>query len=207
VVEIEYLERSPPAEREPWRFFQGCRLIEKKGVPTTLRAFVAIAERYPEARLRIGGDGPLRGALEAEAAELGIGDRVEFLGFLRQRKLRNQFQEAHFFMHPSQTGADGDREGVPNAMLEAMATGLPVLATRHGGIVEAVEDGVSGILAEEKDWRSLAEGALRLMADSEAYRRMSSAAREAVEKNFESSASIATLEGYYEEAMEIFGRD
>jgi glycosyltransferase involved in cell wall biosynthesis len=103
-------------------------------------------------------------------------------------------------------GADGNQEGVPNSMLEAMATGVPALATFHGGIPEAVEDGVSGILVAEGDWESLAKRMLKLASDPEAYRAMSHAAANAVADKFEQTRQIRALEGYYEEAMAMGGK-
>ena len=87
--------------------------------------------------------------LVARARELGVGDRVFFPGFVSQSELRELFYGSHIFLHPSERGADGNQEGVPNSMLEAMASRLPVLATEHGGIPEAIEHGQSGILVPE----------------------------------------------------------
>ena len=103
--------------------------------------------------------------LRALASELGVGGRVRFTGFLSQAELRKLYEGSHLFLHPSELGADGNQEGVPNSMLEAMATGLPVLATRHGGIPEAVETG--GILVAEGDDEALA-GAMRELASNPA---------------------------------------
>ncbi len=181
---------------------QACRLIEKKGLPVTLRAFARFAEDYPEARLTIAGEGPLLSTLKEFASELRLTDHVDFPGFLSQEELRSAYYDAHLFAHPSELGKDGNQEGVPNSMLEAMATGLPVLATRHGGIPEAVEDGVSGILVDEKDYKALAEAMLALANQEEDYRKMSEAAHLAVADKFDLPAQVRVLESYYEEVLE-----
>ena len=89
-------------------------------------AFATFAGNHPRATLTIAGDGPLRAELESLTAQLGMGARVRFAGFLAQEELRVLYASAHFFLHPSETTAEGDREGVPNSLLEAMATGLPI---------------------------------------------------------------------------------
>jgi glycosyltransferase involved in cell wall biosynthesis len=106
---------------------------------TALRAFARFHAVHPRATFTIAGDGPQLEDLRSLARNLGISAQVFFTGFLPQEKLRGSFAESHLFLHPSELGPDGDQEGVPNAMLEAMASGLPVFATTHGGIPEAVE--------------------------------------------------------------------
>ena len=195
-----FTERRAPAPHGEWRFLQACRLVEKKGLSTTLEAFAAIRKKRPASRLIIAGDGSLLDSLRSQAANLGISEHVEFPGFLDQDALRKEVLASHIFIHPSITGADGNREGVPNAMLEAMATGTPVLATRHGGIPEAVTEGESGFLVSEGDASSLATKALMLTSDPDLYQQMAKAARDEVLKKFEQSAQCARLEALYDEA-------
>ena len=192
--------RSWPADGA-WRLLQACRLVPKKGLRTTLMAFREISRVHPLATLTLAGDGPLREELQRTAEEWGLADRVVFPGFLQQETLRALNYESHLFFHPSETPADGNREGVPNAMLEAMASGLPVVATRHGGIPEAIADGESGRLVAEGDAPALAAAALDLMASEVVYRKMASGGRVAVEEKFERTRQTALLESFYAEAL------
>ena len=202
------LDRFPQVSRDvpkngAWRLVQACRLIEKKGLPVTLEAFAGFAAQYPLARLTIAGEGPMASQLSAMAERLGIAGNVDFRGFLGEGDLCRLYQESHFFLHPSQMTADHNQEGIPNAMLEAMATGLPVLATHHGGIPEAVEHGVTGILVAERDADGLRRELLALAADGDRYRAMGQAAAASVRAEFEQSAAITRLEAVYLEAIEI----
>lgn len=191
--------RDIPADGA-WHFVQACRLVPKKGLLTTLKAFQEIAAAWPRATLTLAGDGPLLDDLKSATAAAGLTDRVHFPGFLDQDALRQLIYSAHAFFHPSETPADGNREGVPNALLEAMASGLPILATDHGGIPEAVTHGESGFLVPERDAAALAKATLDLLADPARYQTMAVAACAEVSRKFERNAQTAILESYYDEA-------
>lgn len=202
------LEKWPGSVRQPppegaWRFAQVCRLVPKKGLETTLRCFATISREYPDARLVLAGDGPEHGRVRHLISELGLEQSVTLRSFLAEDDVRALLCESHFFFHPSCTGPDGNQEGIPNAMLEAMAMGLPPLATFHGGIPEAVEDAVSGILVAENDDTELARRLLLLMAGPPAdYDSMSRSALEAVRAGFSRQAQIASLEENYQLALD-----
>ncbi|MBL9155213.1 MAG: glycosyltransferase [Verrucomicrobiales bacterium] len=189
-------QRSAPVDGA-WRFVQSGRLIEKKGYDTTLRAFARFREVHPQARLVILGEGPLLESLRRLANDLDINRFVTFAGFVEQGRVRSEYGWAHAFLHPSRTAGDGNREGVPNAILEAMATGLPILSTSHGGIPEAVEDGVEGFLADENDWEAFAVAMHDLAASEKTWKSMAAAARAKIEAKFERSQQVAELEGVY----------
>ncbi|MEI8234210.1 MAG: glycosyltransferase [Verrucomicrobiota bacterium] len=193
--------RTAPADGA-WHCFQACRLIPKKGLATALRAFAKFAATHPLATFTIAGEGPLLPELTALAAELGVGDKVCFPGFLAPEALAAELAAAHLFLHPSEIGPDGNQEGVPNSMLEAMSTGLPVAATRHGGIPEAVEEGVSGYLVAERDDAALAQALEKLTAGPARYTAMGAAAAKAVTEGFEQGAQARVLEGLYTEAAQ-----
>jgi colanic acid/amylovoran biosynthesis glycosyltransferase len=202
LTQFPFVRREPPTNGR-WRFLQACRLIPKKGVATSLRAFTIFQNENPNAELIIAGKGPLQPRLEALADALGIADRVHFPGFLSQRQLAELYASAHVFMHPSELCPDNNQEGIPNSILEAMATGLPVLATRHGGIPEAVEDGRSGFLVDERDHLALAAAMKRITSSEHSFREMGVLASESVAQNFEQSCQIRRLEGHYAEAVEL----
>ncbi|MFZ1221484.1 MAG: glycosyltransferase [Chthoniobacterales bacterium] len=200
VDEIPFQPRLWPQEGA-WKFVQACRLIEKKGLRVSLRAFAKFAGRYPQSTLTIAGEGPLRAEMGQLAADLGVADKVFFPGFISQTQLRELFYQSHIFLHPSEVSGDGNQEGVPNSMLEAMASGLPVFATEHGGIPEAIEDGRSGVLVGERDDEALAEALLKWTSCLEELSAIARAGAEVVRKRFEQAGQTRQLEDYYLEAM------
>jgi colanic acid/amylovoran biosynthesis glycosyltransferase len=197
--EFPFLERSFPPDSGggEWRFVQAGRLIEKKGLPVTLRTFAVFLRQHPNAKLKIAGEGPLLGQLQNLARELNIDDRVSFTGFISQEQLREIYCASHIFLHPSQTGHDGNQEGIPNSMLEAMASGLPVFATQHGGIPEAIENGVSGVLVPECDYQKLAAALLDAAKEPGFLSRIARNGAEIVRRNFDLRAQAQRLEEIY----------
>jgi len=194
--EFPFRERAVPQNGE-WRFVQAGRLIEKKGVPVTLRAFSTFLKQYPNATITIAGEGPLLPELQKLARELDVADRVSFTGFISQEELREIYYRSQIFLHPSQTGRDGNQEGIPNSMLEAMATGLPVFATEHSGIPEAIENGASGVLVPERDDEALTRALLNAAQDPGLLRRIGDAGAEAVKHNFDWTTQAQRLEDIY----------
>jgi colanic acid/amylovoran biosynthesis glycosyltransferase len=192
--------KAPPQDGA-WRLVQACRLIPKKGILTTLRALAVVKPRYPNLKYVLCGEGPLKEKIQQKARELDLEENLEFLGWLDQAALLEQYQKAHLFLHASETTKDSDQEGIPNSMLEAMATGLPVIATNHGGIPEAVTHGHDGLLAPEASPNELSAQLLAVMADATMLSRLSKNAAASVRANFGSDAQIAALEDVYFEAM------
>jgi len=194
--EFPFRERPWPEEGK-WRLVQTGRLIEKKGLATSLRAFAQFAAVYPDSTFTIAGEGPLLPKLQGLARELKIDHRVEFTGFIAQERLRELLYSAHVFLHPSETGRDGNQEGVPNSLLEAMASGLPAFATNHGGIPEAIENGMSGVLVTERDHDALARALLDAVQDRHLLSRLAHNGADAVAQKFELRAQVRKLEEIY----------
>jgi len=203
-------------------------LIEKKGLRTSLRAFAKFVALYPRSTITIAGEGPLLRELQEWARELKIDNgaggsratwtgkpervdepggesinRVSFTGFISQGELREIFYASHIFLHPSEIGSDGNQEGVPNSMLEAMASGLPAFATQHGGIPEAIEDGVSGVLVPERDHEALARALLDAAQDRHLLSRLARSGAKAVAEKFDQRVQIQKLEEIYLKTIDV----
>jgi colanic acid/amylovoran biosynthesis glycosyltransferase len=195
-----YFARSIPGHGG-WRMIQASRFIEKKGLEITLKAFADFHKKYPNAELVLAGEGPLEKRLKETTQRLGIARAVCYPGFLGQKELAAAYRSAHLFLHPSQTTEAGDQEGVPNSMLEAMASGLPVVATRHGGIPEAVQSGHDGLLVPERDSQALTAALFDIADNSAIYQSFSRNAAESVREKFEQARSITMLESFYRELI------
>lgn len=173
------------------------RLVDKKGTAYLIDAFARLATRHPEATLAILGDGPLRAALQARVAQHGLEKRVEFAGAVPHRTVRERMARASVLALPSVTAESGDSEGLGLVLLEAAASGLPVVGTLHGGIPEAVNDGVSGHLVPERDAPRLADALDALLSDASLRRRMGAAGRTLVCERFDIQAQSRQLEDIY----------
>lgn len=191
-----------PLERFPFRgrsrvgegalFLQVSRLDPKKGLDVTLKAFRRYLEECDAtARLVIAGDGPLRDELMRLSQTMGVAGRVTFAGAVGYREYLELLQAADVFIHPSQTAPDGDMEGLPTAICEAMACGLPVLSTHHSGIAEVVDDGENGFLVAEGDAAGLFERMALLRCCDVAA--MSASARRKIETRFDHDRNITVL--------------
>jgi colanic acid/amylovoran biosynthesis glycosyltransferase len=194
--EFPFRERDFPENGE-WHFLQASRLVQKKGIATTLHAFTNFLRQYPRATLTIAGEGPMMAELRELTRRLKIADRVVLPGFVAPEKLREIYHASHIFLHPSETGSDGNQEGIPNSMLEAMATGLPVFATEHGGIPEAIENGVSGILVPERDHEALSDALIKSVQDRQLLARLARNGAKVVAEKFDQRRQIQRLEEIY----------
>ena len=169
------------------------RFVSKKAPQKVIFAFNAVAEQVPNARLRMVGDGPLLSVCRDLVHELRLEDRIELLGALPPEQVLAEMRRSRLLLQHSVVADDGDREGTPNVILEAMSTGLPVVATRHEGIADVVTHGTTGILVEEHDVRGMSEGLAVLCEDPEKATRMGRAARQYICKNHTMADSLSRL--------------
>jgi glycosyltransferase involved in cell wall biosynthesis len=184
------------SEREPIVFFAG-RLIEKKGLEYLIEAMKLVEARVPGAQVVIAGRGERLPALQRMAADARV--NVRFIGRVTPDEVREWMARAQLYCMPSVRAADGDGEGLPTALVEAMASGLPVVATTHAGAPEAVRHGETGLLAPERDVAALAEHVIALLGDPVLLERMGAAARAHVLERFDHRRQAAKLAALYDE--------
>lgn len=188
---------------EPIRVLSVGRLIEKKGIEYAIRAFGVLKQREQIGRLRydIVGDGPEREALEKLAGTLGLDGHVEFHGGVAHDAVARFMAKSHVFLAPSVTATNGDMEGIPTSIMEAMATGMPVLSTLHSGIPELVKDQQTGLLSPERDFKQLADNLWFLAQNDELWPEFGRAGREIVEKDFNIERQNERIIEFYSEML------
>lgn len=196
-VNTDKFRADPAVAREPVVLFVG-RLVEKKGAEYLLRAMDQVQKSSPNLHLVIAGDGPLRASLEPLAAKLR---RCTFLGMQSHDVVKSWMNRASMLVAPSVTAASGDSEGLPTVIVEAQAMGLPVIATDHAGNTEAVTDGQTGLITEERNVDSLAKHMVRLSTDQELWARLSHNARRQTERQFDIRKQTRILEDRYEDVL------
>ncbi len=199
-IDVTQFHPPPRLEPAPAILFVG-RLVEKKGCAHLIRAMSEVRRVLPEARLVVLGDGPERVRLEAEARRWG--SQAIFLGVQDGEQVRQWMASSRVLAVPSITARDGDAEGLPTVLYEALAMGLPVACFRTSGIPELVRDGVEGLLADEGDEAGLAANLLRICQDDGLAMRLGQAGRRRVEQAFELGAQTAALEAIYAELIEL----
>jgi colanic acid/amylovoran biosynthesis glycosyltransferase len=192
---------GPPRDSEPGApcvLFVG-RHVAKKGLGDLLEAMATVRRAVPDARLLLVGDGPDRRIHEARARELGV--EAEFLGWRTPEEVGRFMAAARVLCVPSRRAENGDAEGLPTVILEALACGLPVVGTRHSGIPEAIGPGRGGLLADERDVQGLARHLTAVLGDDDLWRRLSAAGRDNARHNFDPRRQTAELEGFYDEVL------
>jgi colanic acid/amylovoran biosynthesis glycosyltransferase len=192
-----YRERGPSPDGR-LRLVTVGRLVEKKGIEYVLRAVRILADRGVDVEYRILGEGPRRERLERLVAELGIARRVRLHGRHEQQAVREEVESSDLLVAASLTAADGDEEGIPNVLKEAMALGLPVIGTRHAGIPELIEDGVSGLLVPERDELALADALQHLAGEPGRWAALGRAGRTRIEREYDIDTLNDRLAGLLE---------
>jgi glycosyltransferase involved in cell wall biosynthesis len=173
-----------PAAPEPLVLSVG-QLKEKKGFRYLIQACQQLRDQGLVFRCEIIGEGPEREKLTALIQELKLTGSVALCGAIRHTEVMRRYAAAALFVLPCVAAADGDRDGIPNVLLEAMACQVPVVSTRHSGIPEVVQDGVTGLLAEPANAKSLADSMARLLQDRLLRERLGQAGRRCVEQRFD----------------------
>ena len=194
---FRYVEREPPESKSPVKLLYVGRLVEKKGILNAIKAFHLVLRDRPNTLLSVVGDGPLRDEAHHLAESLGVADNITFKGFLAPDAIPREMVENHIFMLPCKTSKDGDKEGIPNSIKEAQASGMPVVSTLHSGVPEAVLNGKTGYLVEEGDTTALYERLIHLIDHPELWPEFGKAGRKHMENEFNIKNQTEKLESLY----------
>lgn len=197
-TKFPFVERRPPKQGEI-RLATVARLVPKKGLEYAIRAVARLARRRRDIRYEIIGRGPLKQTLKRIVRELDAEEYITLSGWKCHDDLSVLLGRAHILICPSVTAKSGDQEGIPNVLKEAMATGMPVVATRHGGIPELVTDGQNGFLVAEQDEVGLAERINHLIENPQVWSSLGRAARRTVEEQYDSNRLNDQLVDIYQD--------
>ncbi|WP_152352535.1 glycosyltransferase family 4 protein [Brachybacterium subflavum] len=181
------------------------RLVEKKGFDVLVEAASILRARGVDLAVDIAGAGPLEADLGAQILAAGLEDRVRLLGPLPQDRMRDLVRTASVFAAPCRVGSDGNRDGLPTVLLEAMALGTPCVSTPVTGIPEAIRDGSTGLLVPEDDAPALSDALESLLADPDLRRALSLAGRALIEERFDASRQAGAVGGLFAQLHERAG--
>ncbi len=194
-LDLERFAPRPPSGSKRARLLCVGGLVPKKGHRHLLRACRILKDEELDFELLVIGDGPLRARLEGLARELGLDHRVRFLGGLPNDEVMAYFTPDAILVQPSVYAPDGERDGMPTVIAEAMAMGTLVVSTHMSGIPEAVRDGENGLLVPPEDAAALAGAIEMLASDPELRRRLGAEAARTVREMYDSSRWVPVLEG------------
>ncbi|MFZ5961904.1 glycosyltransferase [Thalassococcus sp. BH17M4-6] len=194
------VRRFAPGDKQPLSCLAVGRFVEKKAPLVTLQSFAEATADRPDARLDFVGDGPLLAPAQALAERLGVSGKVMFHGAQPHDMVRQALQQTQFFLQHSITARDGNTEGLPTAIQEAMACGCITVSTRHAGIPEAIDEGETGFLVDEHDAAGFtaAIGQAMDVGDKPA---MAARARTVAEARFDNDVLLARLETRIRETL------
>lgn len=174
------------------------RLVEKKGIAYLIKAIPMVIKEMPKCKFTIIGSGPQYDNLQHLVCDLDIENYVQFRGDVSDSELMRYYDDVDMFILPCIVIENGDRDGIPVAMMEAMTMELPVISTTVSGIPELVEDGASGILVPPKDEKAIADAIVTLCKDSELRVKMGKKGREIIEREYNIASEAEKLIGVFE---------
>jgi colanic acid/amylovoran biosynthesis glycosyltransferase len=183
------------------------RLSEKKGLDYAIQAVAQLVKKYPQLTYIIAGDADTNAAVEYKCylqklvMDLHLEHNVFLYGWATQEEVRTLLERADIFLLPSVTATDGSQEGIPNALKEAMAVGLPVIATNHAGNNELIEHKTTGILIHERNYAEITKAVTWYVKHPKETAKMTKAARKKIEDEFATIPTVAKLERLFEELL------
>lgn len=198
-LDLEEFEYAPPLDRIPRAVSVG-RLVEKKGFGDLIEACRILKKRECRFECLIVGSGELEAELRAQVQNLDVGSHVQLIGPRPQSEIKKLVQKAAAFAAPCVVGADGNRDGLPTVLLEAMALGTPCVSTDVTGIPEVLRHEETGLMIAQHDPDALADAIERLLIDAELRVRLAANARRLIEENFDVNRSAALLRELFERA-------
>jgi len=173
------------------------RMVEKKGFEYAIKSIANLKRANLDVTLNLFGNGPLKKELQTLASELNLNGNVKFHGYVPMKKIVGNLEKHSILLAPSVTAKDGDKEGLPNTILEAMAKGIPVIASKHAAIPEAVKDNETGFLVDERSPEQISDKITCILKDKEQINNIRIAARRYIEENHSIEGMVTKVESIY----------
>jgi len=207
-IDLALFNNSTPriAPRAPYSLLSVARIIKKKGLPTVYRALRLLADRGIEFTHGLIGDGDDRDEILALIAELNLENQCQWLGTLPHDKVLDQFRRSDCFVLGCEITDNGDRDGIPNVIVESLAMGVPVVSTNVSAIPEILDDGTTGLTVDQKNPEALADALQRILTDTELRRRVIENGKSCVAERFDNRRLIVDLARLFVDANPAFGR-
>jgi glycosyltransferase involved in cell wall biosynthesis len=203
---FQFVDRGSHGERD-FGILMVSRLSRKKGHLDAIAALSGLGKDVADWHLTVVGSGPEEASIRKCVGERGLTGKVTFTGNLPIQEVRRLMAGSDILLHPSVTPVDGDREGIPNALMEGQATGLPVISTRHGGIPELIADGETGLLVGERDTAALTDALRQLLSSKQKRLQLGAAGRERMVREFSLGRQAERYLEVYRDLSERFPRD
>jgi len=200
-VDLTQYTYTPPSLKGTQNILSVGRLVEKKGHHVLMKAFKKLQSKYPHATLTIIGRGELHDELSSLATQLNLGDSFRLLQHLPKEQVREQMRNADLFCAASLEASNGDVEGIPNTLKEAMALGVPVISTNHAGIPELITHQKNGFLVAENNVDELALGLEFMLSHTTLWEAFTKNARKKVEQSFDAKKQLLLQASYYNELL------
>ncbi len=195
--------KSLPIQNNPPNFLSIGRFVEKKSPTSLVKAFQIVTNKIPEAHLWMVGNGALLDKTKKLAQQLGIADKITFMGVLASSEIALLMEKMRCFVQHSVIAMDGDMEGTPLAILEASSSGLPIVSTKHAGIKQSVIDAKTGFLVDEYDIEGMAERMIQFAASAELAATMGANARQHILRNYQIDRQIAKLDQVIQNCLSL----
>jgi glycosyltransferase involved in cell wall biosynthesis len=195
------MQPAKPVSNGEYRILSVGRLTEKKGMDTLVKAFASVRKSHPRAKLIIVGEGEEKRKLRRLINKYKLGGHVVLKGALPHHEVQRELARCHLFAIACKTARNGDQEGIPNVLMEAMATGRPVISTYHSGIPELVEHKETGYLVPERSPSKMGRMINRVLNSREEWPEVVARARAKVERNHNIDKQRAKLEELYLRVM------
>lgn len=199
-IDTEKFSPSPP-KQDVTNILTVARLVEKKGIRYGIRAISHLIKKYPELEYNIIGEGPLKKELKNLIENYGMGNKINLLGRVSEEKLLDEYEKADIFLLPCVIAQDGDRDGIPVVLMEAMAMEKLVISTDVSGIPELIEDGRNGIIVEPKRYEEITQNIERILEGEIDIKSMCRNARDKVCRDFHIDDQIEDMEEVFQEVV------